>query len=926
MRRALFAVAIAALGAAPVAAQTGGVIVGQVRDREGVAVQGAQVVVLGAQRSAVTDSAGAYRIRDVRSGWHRVLARSIGYQVVHRDSVLVRAAQVTAVDFMLPAAPVELEPLHITAPVDVVLDPLAIATTQRISADDLRHLPVTTLEEAVALSAGAVGESYRGGRVGQTAFIIDGLGIKNQLDASTGGLGVRIPPDILTEASLVTNGFSARYGQALSGLINVVTKDGGEHLAGRLAYESDRSFPDRWDLGLDRLVAQADGPLSGRVRFLGAVDVTGRLDADPVGAPPPTDPLDPRAARPEMLPHNSGEQADLAGKLMIPLGAHHTVRLFGLHSDDQRLLYDPAYKYDEHFGPARRVTGNLVSGHWQYASGGRAGRSLISDIRVAYFAREFLRGSPTRDPTYRFGAFTGRALRFVGEDIARAQDTAASAEPIPGFDAPLPSERTPWGVPAFFMGGGSRGELAWNRFSELRSQLDVNYGAGRDVDFYFGGEVVRQDVRTFQRALGYRPVGGDVPPTTAARFSPVSGAAYGETQLRWEDMAFTFGLRYDQFDSRKSLGDSAAGKARAQRNFGPRFGVSTVLRGATVVVSWGRFSQAPDYQYLVDAAFDDSTRTGRFRIGNPNIGFEQSSQYEFSLRARPSPITSVRVNAYAKHLEGLVASVPFGLDPDSTIFGNTDYGTVQGVEVLYQRELVGGWGFRVAYTLQKASATATNAFQLFRRIRIDPIGSDTVFPARVEFPLDYDRRHGVTAILQARVSDSAGPHVPGAFLVRGFEAAAIVRWSSGLPFSRTNATGDTLLGLPNSWRLPSTSTVDLLVRRPLRLRGIAGSVYFDARNLIGRRNIIAVRRDNGEPGLGEQGIEDAAEAAYAAHPEEIPYESPRYRPAGDLDGNGVIGGRDELFPLFLSAARDYFQPLFAYGPPRVVRIGVEVIF
>ena len=176
------------------------------------------------------------------------------------------------------------------------------------------------------------------------------------------------------------------------------------------------------------------------------------------------------------------------------------------------------------------------------------------------------------------------------------------------------------------------------------------------------------------------------------------------------------------------------------------------------------------------------------------------------------------------------------------------------------------------------------------------------------------------------MSDRAGPNVPGAFLVRGFEAAAIVRWSSGLPFSRTNATGDTLLGLPNSWRLPSTSTVDLLVRRPLRLRGIAGSVYFDARNLIGRRNILAGRRDNGEPGRGAQGIAAAAAAAYAAHPEDIPYESPRYRPAGDLDGNGVIGGRDELFPLFLSAARDYFQPLFAYGPPRVVRIGVEVIF
>ncbi|MBI1722629.1 MAG: TonB-dependent receptor [Gemmatimonadetes bacterium] len=926
MRRALAPVLVALLAAAPLAAQTGGVIMGYVRDREGAPIQGAQVVVLGAQRSVATDSVGGYRIREVRSGWHRVLVRGIGYQVVYRDSVLVRAAQVTVVDFMLPWAPMELEPLHITAPVDVVLDPLAIATTQRVSAADLRHLPVTTLEEAVALSAGAVGESYRGGRLGQTAFIIDGLGLKNQLDASTGGLGLRIPADVLTEAALVTNGFSARYGQALSGLINVVTKDGGDRWAGRLAYESDRAFPEAWDLGLDRFVAQADGPLFGRVRFLGAIDATGRLDADPVNAPAPTDPFDPRTGRPGLLPHNSGEQVDAVTKLMIPVGAHHTVRLFGLHSVEQRLLYDPAYKYDARYAPGRRVTGNLVSGHWQYASRSTTSRSLIADFRLAYFAREFLRGTPTRETDYRFGAFTGRRLRVVGEDIARAQDTAAAAAAISGLDAPYLSERTPWGVPALFLGGGSRGELAWNRFSETRSQLDVNYGAGRDVDLYFGGEMVRQNVRTFQRALGYRPVGGDVPPAAAARFFPVTGAAYGEAQLRWEDMAFTFGVRYDRFDSRASLGDATSGRALGRHNFGPRLGISTVLRGATVVVSWGRFAQAPDYQYLVDAAFDDSTRTGRFRVGNPNLGFEASSQYEFSVRARPSPVTSLRINGYSKRLEGLVASVPFGLDPDSTIFGNTDFGTVQGVEVLWERELVGGWGARVSYTLQKAQATATNAFQLFRRIRLAPGGGDTIFPARVEFPLDYDRRQGVTAILQARVDDSTGPRVGGLRLVGGLEAAAIVRWSSGLPYTRTNAEGDTLIGLPNSYRLPSTSTVDLLVRRPLRLPGLAGSVYFDARNVLGRRNVIAVRRDSGEPGLGQQGIADAAEAAYAAHPEDIPYESPRYRPAADLDGNGVIGGREELFPLFLAAARDFYQPLFAYGPPRVVRLGVEVIF
>jgi outer membrane receptor protein involved in Fe transport len=350
-----------------------------------------------------------------------------------------------------------------------------------------------------------------------------------------------------------------------------------------------------------------------------------------------------------------------------------------------------------------------------------------------------------------------------------------------------------------------------------------------------------------------------------------------------------------------------------------------VLAGATVVASWGRFSQAPDYQYLVDAAFDDTTRTGRFRRGNPDLGFEQAMQYEFSVRARPSAGTALRVNAFVKRMEGLVASVPLGLDPDSTIFGNADFGTVRGLEVLVERELRDGWGARIAYTLLQANATATDAFQLFRRIRVEP-GGDTLVPARVEYPLDYDRRHGLVLVLQGRVPDGAGPALAGARPLAGFEAALVGRYSSGLPYSRTNAAGDTLLGLPNEERLPAQSTMDLLLRRPLRLGGVSGAVYLDVRNLLNRRNLVAVRRDTGEPGLGPAELAARARTAYLERPEPIPYESPRYRAWADVDGNGLVDGETELLPLYEAAARDYYQPLFAYGPPRLVRLGVELSF
>src|SRR5258706_11899 len=138
-----------------------------------------------------------------------------------------------------------------------------------------------------------VGTSYRGGRLGQESFIIDGLQVKNQLDASTGGLGLRVPVDMLTEGALTTNGFSARYGQALSGLVNVVTREGGERWSGRAAYETDRPAPDGADYGLDRFVLAGDGPLPGGLGLAAAAGVLGRLDADPVDAPGPVGPHDP---------------------------------------------------------------------------------------------------------------------------------------------------------------------------------------------------------------------------------------------------------------------------------------------------------------------------------------------------------------------------------------------------------------------------------------------------------------------------------------------------------------------------------------------------------------------------------------------------------------------------------------------------------
>ena len=225
------------------AAQTEGAIE---RPRAGAgtgrSLGGAQVLV-DERVGAVTDTGGSYRVRAVRTGWHRVAARLIGYRGIVLDSVFVRGgrhrhgrlrargqrrragaargdrARWTSCSIRWPRAPSRRSPRRTCA-----------------------TCPVSSLDEAIALSAGASDRAIGAAGSARSRSFSTAWASRTSSTPRNGGLGLPIPPDMLGEASLVTNGFSARYGQALSGLVNVVTRDPGETWEGRAAIETDRPF------------------------------------------------------------------------------------------------------------------------------------------------------------------------------------------------------------------------------------------------------------------------------------------------------------------------------------------------------------------------------------------------------------------------------------------------------------------------------------------------------------------------------------------------------------------------------------------------------------------------------------------------------------------------------------------------------------
>ncbi len=926
MKPASILVLLAIAGAAPLTAQDPGGLTGHVVDASTERpISGVDVTLDAGRYRTTTDTGGNYYLRNIPPGLHTLRLTLPGYHPTERANISIRPREMTRADVRLAPFAVQLASLTAVGVQDPVTDPLATATEQHITAAELRRLPITTLEDAIALQAGVVGESYRGGRPGDQSYVLDGFGIKNQFDASTNSTGLRIPPDLINEASLVTNAFSARYGQAISGLINVTTRDGGDVWQGRAAYETDRPMTGAADHGIDRLVFEADGPIAGRTTAVGVLDLAGQLDGDPVNAPRPDNPLDPRYDTPAPLPHNSAETWTAGLKLTSPLSSRVTARLFGLTTIEQHYLYDPRYKYDPNFAPASLTNGALVTADLQIVPPDRMVKSALSgDVHMGYFTKNFSRGTVSA-PDYKFGAFTGKELSIQGIDLAKSLDTISTRAAIPGFDVPQYADNTPYGVPAFFLSGASEGEIAWNRFGEFRTQADFTLAFASRANILFGGLYAAQSVETYQRVYAFEAVGtGDsVPPPTASKFSPAISGAYVEGQALFSDIAVTAGLRYDGFTPGAVLANTTL---HARSSVNPRIAVSSVLKGATMVLSFGRFSEPPDLQYLVDQAFDDTMRTGRFRQGNPDLGFESAEQFEASTRIRMPKSLSLRVNVYDKRLDGLVASVPINVNPDSSVFANADVGEVIGSEVILEWDRHDGWSAKISGDVQKATATVTNAFELRNFVTVDPVTHDTIPAGRAQFPLDYDRRLALTGEINGDLNANVGPRIFGVRPLGGLQFGLVGRYQSGLPYSKTNTAGDSIIGLINAERLPAQYDMDVLLRRPLKFGRARGSIYLDIRNLLNTVNQISVRRDVGSPFASDTVINTMATAAYNANPSAIPYESPRYRRFADKNGDGVISGYDELYPLYQAAARDYVQPIFYYGPPRTVRFGVEWTF
>ena len=98
-------------------------------------------------------------------------------------------------------------------------------------------MPVENFSDVVELQAGVVDGHFRGGRIGEVAYMVDGVPINDAFDNS---FAYQVENNAIQEVEVISGTFNAEYGQAQSGVVNIVTKDGGEKLSGNFsAYTGD---------------------------------------------------------------------------------------------------------------------------------------------------------------------------------------------------------------------------------------------------------------------------------------------------------------------------------------------------------------------------------------------------------------------------------------------------------------------------------------------------------------------------------------------------------------------------------------------------------------------------------------------------------------------------------------------------------------
>ncbi len=837
---------------------TTGKIAGTVVDAEsGDPLPGANVVIEGTSLGAAANLDGEFFILRVPPNVYTVKASMMGYRTVHFRDVRVSIDKTTTLKFELPLTVLESDDVVTVIAQRPIVERDLTSTSVTVSSDMIERLPVENLSDVVNLQAGVVEGHFRGGRSGEVAYLIDGVSLN---DVYSGGSSLDVENNAVQEVQVISGTFNAEYGQAMSGVVNIVTKEGSNHYHGQLsAYASDhysRNSDIFWNINSLTPAYDLQGALSGPVPLFGekfTFFASGRYHHTN-GTIYGKDIFQPS----DSSNFPSSDVRDWS------IESHGKVFRFESEEDFARIS-DSLYRSADYvsMNPSRRLSGQVKLSYKFNPSNRIDYEGLIQRQKYKEYDHLF-RFNPKGD-YWRHQFSWSNSLSFThvfnektflvlkGSRFFSDYRQYVYKDPYdPRYVNPALLDAASGN--AFLTGGQKMWHFYRNSTTTLgRVDLTSQITQVHQVKTGFEWRGHRLWLRAFEirlnRDTGWEPFVPDrkelVQNNDEYLYHPCEMAAYIQDKIELDYMVVNAGVRFDYFESDAAVPQDFSDPARSRLQnvestyqISPRIGLSyPITDNGAIHVSYGHFFQIPNFEYLYTNPEFELYATSDYgstnppertpnTIGNASLEPQKTTIYELGLQQKIMTDVSLDITAFFKDIRNLL-----GTEILHTTTGiryaryiNRDYGNVKGLTFSLEKRFSQGLGTTLDYTYQIAKGNASDPVSAFLDVQA---GRE---PQKQIVPLNWDRTHSLNATLTLGDPDDVS-------------ISFIGKLGSGLPYTPTQQNIRT--AVENSERKPLFHNVDMYLYKQFDVDSFGFFLFLRVFNLFDRKNHLDVYTSTG---------------------------------------------------------------------------------
>ena len=849
-REMLFVVLLFVMCTSMLMAQTTGKVSGTVTDAEsGSPLIGANVILEGTSFGAATGLDGSFFIINVPPGIYNAKVSMMGYKTQMVELLRVSVNRTSAVNLALTPTVLETGEVVVVQAEKITVKKDQTGSIRNVSSADIEMLPVESTGAVVNMQAGVVQGRFRGGRSGEVSYMIDGMQVDNALDR---GRGVDLDVDAVADLEVITGTFNAEYGRAMSGIVNVVSKEGSNKFHGSVSgYLAGYYTPndDIW-YGLESNINRnqdykfsLDGPIikdhltfaiNGRyqkndnylvgIRRFNVTDLSS-YDNYPIQWSSEA------TGDSALVPMNNNEIWNMSAKLAWKM---QNKKLSVLYVFNDAVYHD----YGSHAG--------IDYHQFMYAPDGRRASYPRSHLTTVQWNHMFSQKAFYEAKFSYMNRYDGDYLYEDPLDPGYVSDIYLANQNLTGF----------------YTGGQDKNHyIALSK--RYDGKVDLTWQVNKNHAIKTGVLYTQHsfDQKNYQILNRYRNTAFEttyykpeiLPDSTiysdVYMKEPVEAAFYIQDKMEFEEMVINLGVRYEYFDPAtmyptqlRNPGNllqfddqdrmSTYPDADVKVNISPRFGLSYQLgESALLRFSYGHFLQFPPFNRMYqNNSYVLGTTSYQTIIGYPQVDPEKTVNYELGYWQKLTSNMDCEVALFYKDIYDLSTvnmyntynNVWYG------VYGNKDYGNVRGLEVkynLYWNQIVVG----ANYTLQYTRGNADNPSLTFTR------AGNNQDPIPTLIPLGWDQRH--TANLTV------------GYNTKGYGLTATAYYGSGGVYTWAAIPENRLSRVnlyPNNAYKPNTLQIDLRGHYELmEIQGIKVRATLQVYNLLDKLNEFGVNQFTG---------------------------------------------------------------------------------